>query len=361
MVAPYKFNNDKNVFLSMRSMSSRLYYNEGDREAAIQVIAQMWETAVRVEDGSLSDAAKNLQQAQKNLEDLLQNPNATKEQIAQAMNDLRQAMASYFQELAKDMQKRIANGENMPPLPPEMMKTMTPEDLAAFLDRLQSQAMSGDKDAARRMLSELGQAMDQLGAASNFKLPKDMQFMMKGVSEMQKLIDSEKKLVEQTKRQATEEKPDTQKNKAEQDALRYVLGQLMLEADEKLGEIPQNMQDAEKAMRDSAAKLAENAPALAVPPQEEAVKKLQEAQQEMSKKFGARMRQLQMLSLGGGGRLDPLGRPMDQEGGNSLLSGDTVKIPDEAERKRVQESSRPCATKPATSSAPITSWITCAG
>jgi hypothetical protein len=43
-----------------------------------------------------------------------------------------------------------------------------------------------------------------------------------------------------------------------------------------------------------------------------------------------------MLSLGGG-RFDPLGRPLDQEGGNSLLSGDTVKIPDEAERRRVQE------------------------
>ena len=29
--------------------------------------------------------------------------------------------------------------------------------------------------------------------------------------------------------------------------------------------------------------------------------------------------------------------PMGDQNGNSLLSGDTVKIPDEAERKRVQE------------------------
>jgi hypothetical protein len=226
----------------------------------------------------------------------------------------------------------------MPQMSPDMMKSLTPDELASFLDQLQSQALSGDKDAARRMLSQLGQAMDQLNSAGNFKMPEDMKFMMKGESELQKLVKKQQELLGQTQEQAKQTPtPSTKENKAEQDALRYVLGQLMLEADDKLGQIPQNMQDAEKAMRGSAKSLDENKPADAVPAQEEAVKKLQEGQKEMSQRFGARMKQMQMLSFGSGGRLDPLGRPMGDQNGNSLLSGDTVKIPDEAERKRVQE------------------------
>ena len=58
---------------------------------------------------------------------------------------------------------------------------------------------------------------------------------------------------------------DTSTHKVEQDSLRYILGQLMLEADEQLGEIPENMGLAEREMRDAAKELGENEPALAIP------------------------------------------------------------------------------------------------
>jgi hypothetical protein len=45
---------------------------------------------------------------------------------------------------------------------------------------------------------------------------------------------------------------------------------------------------------------------------------------------------MMMLTLGPG-KLDPLGRPMQEGNGPSWMPGSQVKIPDEAERKRVQE------------------------
>lgn len=381
MVAPASYNGHPIVFLSLKTMSARLVYDPSITSIR-EIIAQLWDTAIQIEDGNLAIAARDMRNAQRNLEKTLNNPNATQEEINRALDEFREAMANYFQEMISEMQKQMADGQTME-VPPEMLAgVLNPDDLQNFLDELTAQAMAGNKDAARELLSKLQQMMDSMSPGNGkMEMPKDMKFKMMAVSELQKLIEKQEELLTQTQKQAegmneaprpqsygetlpvdpetmkslfgddalpppTPKVPavpltpgiDTTKNKDEQEALRFVLGKLMQDADEELGEIPANMGKAELEMRGSSTQLGENRPDLSVPRQEEAIRYLKESMDQMSEQLAQQLKQMMALSMGGGSpRLDPLGRPMDDGDGPSWLPSSRVKIPDEAERKKVRE------------------------
>lgn len=381
MVAPSSYNGHPIVFLSLKTMSSRLVYDPSITSIR-QIIAQLWDTAIQIEDGNLAIAARDMRNAQRHLEKTLNNPHATQEEINRALDEFREAMAKYFQEMIGEMQKQMADGQVME-VPPEMLAgVLNPEDLQNFLDELTAQAMAGNKDAARELLSKLQQMMDSMSPGNGkMEMPKDMKFKMMAVGELQKLIEKQEELLTQTQKQAEgmNEVPrpqsygetlpidpetlkslfgddslpppapkvpavpltpgiNTTKNKDEQEALRFILGKLMQDADAELGEIPVNMGKAELEMRGSSAQLGENRPDLSVPRQEETIRYLKEAMDQMSEQLAQQLKQMMALSMGGGSsRLDPLGRPMDEGDGPSWLPSSRVKIPDEAERKKVRE------------------------
>ncbi|QQG35610.1 MAG: DUF4175 family protein [Micavibrio aeruginosavorus] len=384
MVQPGAYSGHPVVFLSLKTMSARLAYNPS-LENIRGVIAQLWDTALQIEEGNMAMAARNLREAQRNLEATLNDPDATQEQINQALDQFREALANYFQEIIAEMQKQLANGE-MVTLPPEMFASvMNPEDLQDFLDELSAQAMAGNKDAAREMLSKLQQTMDSMQTSpGQMQMPKDMQFMMKGISELQKLIEKQEHLLDQTKMKAEpfrkmqqsqtfgEQLPldaeilkqlwgddfvpppslappmeetlptpsvDTSQNKDEQEALRHMLGQLMQEAGAGMGEIPENMGNAELEMRDAAKHLGGNRPDLSIPHQEAAIEHLKQSMDQMSQKLSQQLKKMMALSMGNGmGKTDPLGRPLqDNENGSSIFPSSKVKIPDGSERKKVRD------------------------
>lgn len=381
LVTPGSYNGHPVVFLSLKTMSSRLVYDPSIKSIR-DIIAQLWDTAIQIEDGNMAMAARDMRNAQRNLEQVLSNPNATQEEINRALDEFREAMANYFQEMVREMQKQMAEGETMM-VPPEMLAgVLNPQDLQNFLDELTAQAMSGDKDAARELLSKLQQMMDSMNPGNGrMEMPKDMKFKMSAVGELQKLIEKQEELLAQTKSQAegmtqsdrtqgygdtlpideetlknlfgddyvpppapkvpavpSTSAIDTSKNKEEQEALRFVLGKLMTDADSELGEIPENMGKAELEMRGSSKQLGDNRPDVAIPHQEETIKLLKQAMDQMSEQLAQQLKQMMALSLGpGAGRLDPLGRPMDDGDGPSMFPSNRVKIPDESERKKVRE------------------------
>jgi uncharacterized protein (TIGR02302 family) len=380
MAYPPAYHNDGMVFLSLRTIASRLFYNTGNAESTAAAIAQLWDTALRIEDGNFSMAQRNLQQAQQNLQDALKDPNTTPEEIAGLMEELRMAMAQYMQEAFREMQKRMAeNGVEQPMMSPDMfMNSINPEDLAAFMDKMQAEAMSGDRNAAREMLSQMERLMEMMDPSSmQMEMPEDMQAMMEGMEKLQELIDGQKKLKDDTQRlaneagqvqsysaplptdpamlnqlglrdmppppqdtrtgeQAPQHTTDSSAQQAEQEALRKTLGDLMLMVDEKIGAIPENMGKADQAMKDAAGSLEQNMPGSAVPHQDAAIKHLSDSQQQMGQQLAERMKQMMMLSFGMG-PTDPLGRPMNEGENGMPWSASKVKIPEEAERKRIHE------------------------
>ena len=130
----------------------------------------------------------------------------------------------------------------------------------------------------------------------------------------------------------------TQSNKTEQEALRYVLGQLMLDAAEKLNEVPETMGLAEQEMRGSEKELNHDNPRGSLPHQDQAIEHLKDAQENLSQQFRQRMQQMVGVGLSGGPQqLDPLGRPLDDSDEEGRGHDSHVQVPDEAQKKRVDE------------------------
>lgn len=375
---PSQMRNDPVVFLGVRTAASRLHYARNKTDVG-RVIELLWDVAIRQEDGNLPHAARTLREARENLENLLNDPNASDAEIAQATQELQEALGQYFQELMRELQKRMAqSGNNIQMMPQNGMQNLiTPEDIASFLDQLKAEALSGDKSKALELLSELQQFMDKIDPSLNSAMPPQMEFMMQGINELQELIEKQKALLEETRQIIQNNMPRAPKNygefltfeesilkkwgfeqfppppmrepepqdephfntkdkQTEQDALRFVLGQLMMDADEQLGEIPQKMQMAEQEMRGSGSMLSDNDPVRSIPHQEKALQYLQDSMQDMSQQMQQMMKSMAMMALGGM-KLDPLGRPMNEGNGQSPFPGSTVKIPDEGQRKRAEE------------------------
>jgi uncharacterized protein (TIGR02302 family) len=340
---PDDYDHDLVILMALRTAAARLYFSPG-LDTAKALIKMFWDVAVHLEDGDINLALRQLQEAQRNLEQALSDPNASDEEVARKVEELRQAMANYFREMARELHKRMAEGKDMPLMPPQMFSQMLDaEQLSQFFDQLQSEALD-NPDKARELLSQLNKLLDMMNPNFSQTMPMDMQMMAEGVSELQQLVRRQEELLDQTRtqqalkeEQPTAPPPDTSTNKVEQDALRYVLGQLMLDADEQIGEIPESMGLAEQEMRHSSSSLDADNPGGSIPHQEQAIEHLRDSMQSLSQQLAERMQQMTGFMLGQGAT-DPLGRPRgDQDGGNSFFSGSGVKIPDEAERKRVQE------------------------
>lgn len=398
---PQDFQDDKIVYLTLSVAASRLKYAaqfDGDqKEAALSVMSLLWDTALRIEDGNLSIAARNLRYAQMAVESALQNPDITDEQINELMAELRAAMGDYLMEFQKELQKKFAEGEELL-LTPEMLKElMDPDELADFLGQMENEMLSGNTDQAQGMLSQLQRMLDMLNPNMALPMPENMIQMAERVSELEQLIEKQEELLEQTEEQKElynklvdskdfgsllppnmdmflewglndlppppsqnnmkQKVPgiDTALNKSEQDALRYVLGQLMFDVDRTFGKIPEKMGLAEREMLYSSDDLRDDRPDESTPHQELAIKYLKEAQQEMQQEMQEQMEQMagamgmdgdpmgeqfgqQFSQRGGGMQYDPLGRPLgrgEEDGG--MFPDSNVKIPDEAERKRVEE------------------------
>ncbi|HEY8192269.1 MAG TPA: DUF4175 family protein, partial [Alphaproteobacteria bacterium] len=322
MASPSEYEGDIVAFLSLRSMASRLYYDPSEK-SALAVIPQLWDTALRIEEGNLTMASRDLHKAQQALQNLLNDPNATDEQIAAAMEELQQAMGQYFREMARELQKQMAEqGGEMPMMDPETMQNMlNGEDIQSFLDQLRQQALAGDRDSAQQMLSQLQQMMDGLNSsAGGGGIPPEMQAMMEQMGGLKKLIERQQALLDDTQAQGSQMQENGEKTypdflpadpefmkqwggedqmppppsapedqsggakgtnmkeaQGRQEGLRKELGDLMLDADEALGQIPEGMQKSEQEMRGSSEQLGADRPDLSAPHQQQAIDNLKDA------------------------------------------------------------------------------------
>lgn len=384
---PQKYQNDLIAFLGIKVASARLRQSWALQEQSLlnslSVVNLLWDTALRIEDGNLSLAARNLRDAQRELEKALREGTMNKEQMMQLTDKVQQLLGQYLSELQEELQKRMENGDPLPMVPPEMLsQSLDQEKLQGFMQQMLEEMQNGNPEKAQEMLSQLQRMLDSMNPSLVMPMPQNMKQMEQGVSEMQQLIDRQEELLAQTKLQAESlaapqkalerlknilqlnndfaegihiprieaMKPEvnTQGNKIEQDALRYILGQLMLTAGEVFDKIPPHLGYAEMEMRESAERLGENRPDRSAPHQQEAIKHLKQAQEDMRKQLGDKMQQM-MAGSGstmffsmpsfGQRQIDPLGRPFseDQKDGNPNSLYAPVEIPDEAERRRAQE------------------------
>jgi uncharacterized protein (TIGR02302 family) len=363
---PQLYRDDTVAFLAMRLAEERLRLND-DANSIAEVQQLLWDTALRIEDGRMSLAEREMRRLQQELQDALAK-NAPDEEIERLMKELQQALDRYLQALAENMARNPEQFQQ--PIDPS--KVISSRDLQRMLERARDLARNGARDQARELLSQLQNMLENLRTARPGQMPQqgssEAQQMMRNMRELmqrqQQLLDRSFRAQQQQGQQGQQGRmgqrgqqqgqqqggdqpdPNGQLSDAagQQEGLRRMLGEMMRRLGDGLGDIPEPLGRAERAMRDATEALQSRQPGEAIGPQTEALDQLQQAARDFAQQMQRRMQgQLgnpndEVGATDGTPRdrveRDPLGRPLSNNG--TYDQGD-VKIPDQNTLQKARE------------------------
>ena len=334
-------------YLAVRSAYHRLV-NARDDDDLRAVVDYLWTIALAIEDGGLSLAAQALRDAQERLREALEN-NASDEEIARLTQELREALQQFMQALAEEAM-RSPQAMNLPP--DADMQVLRSDDLQRMLDQIEELARTGARDAARQLLSQLQNMLENLQAGQPQMGDPQAGQMMENLNELADMIRRQEELMNQTFRaergMGEDGEPLTpeemqqllQQLQEGQQALADQLQELMeqmegmgLEPNGKLGQAGESMGRAGE-------ELGAGSPGSAVGEQSSALDALRQGAQGLAQQLANQ--QGQGRGMGPGFRNgdnsfpneDPLGRPQRSTGPDL---GTTVRVPDEIDTQRARE------------------------
>jgi len=189
---PDGFIDDTKVYLGLRTVFHRLK-NDRSRAGLSSVIDQLWQIALRIEDGNLSDAERALKDAQDKLAKALEN-GASEEEIKQLMQELRQALNDFMNQLAQQNEGgQQQEGQN------QDQQTLAQQDLERMMRNLEEMAKSGSREQAQQLLSEMQDLMERLqsGRQDQAQAQKNQE-MMKMMEELGDMVGDQQKLMDDT-------------------------------------------------------------------------------------------------------------------------------------------------------------------
>jgi len=333
-----------------------------------EVVDRMWDMAVHIEDGSVSDAEQAMRAAEEALRQALER-GASDEEIKKLTDQLRAALDKFMQALAEQMRR---NPQQLArPLDPNM-RQLRPQDLRSMIDRLEQLSRSGAKDAARRMLQELQSMLENLQMARPGQQMDDGDDdMMSALDELGDMIRKQQQLRDRTFQQGQDQRRDRMRGqrgqqgqgqqgqeqqpgnqmgelRENQQSLRDQLKKLMEELRKRgfgqgqqgQGELDQ-LGRAGEAMGDAEGELGEGNADSAVESQGRALEALRRGAQNLAQS----MQQQGMIGPGPNGQpgrlgparaqqdTDPLGRPLR---GRDYGDDTTVKVPGEIDVQRAR-------------------------
>lgn len=363
MATPELYDSDVVAHLGLSVARAKLLH---DRSATAIASVQelLWDTALRIEDGNLSVAERDLRQAQRELMEALAR-DAPDEEIERLMDQLRQAMDRFLQALAEQAQRRAERGEEIPEFDPNTMRMLDSRDLQRMLERARELMQSGARDAARQMLSELQRMLESLRDGRMARMPPGMQQGGQAMQELNELMRRQQELLDRSFRrsqpgqqgrpapgqrgqqgqQGRQGQPggDDAADAAEQEALRRQLGEMMRRLGEAFGDIPGAFGRAERSMGEARDALGAGEPGDAVGPQTDALDQLRQGAQSMMQQMMDQLGRMgDMFGLPPGqdrvgraqvDREDPLGRPYQGQWDEGL----TTKVPDEFDLQRARD------------------------
>ena len=146
-------------YLRLRLALRRLEAHEGPdmpAEARDEVAGMLWDVAVLIEEGRLADALERMRQAQERLAEAMRE-GATNEEIAELMQELREATREYMRQLAQEGQdpsdQDLAQGES---------QTITQDQIQQMMDRIQELMEEGRMAEAQELLEQLERMMENM-------------------------------------------------------------------------------------------------------------------------------------------------------------------------------------------------------
>jgi uncharacterized protein (TIGR02302 family) len=205
-LAPESFTPEVGVYLGLRSIYFDLAHANTDDQLR-EVVARMWDMAVHLEDGNVSQAEQALRQAQDALRQALER-GATDQELKKLMDQLRAAMDKYLQALAEEMRK---NPQQLSRPLDRNTRMLSERDFKNMLDRLENLARSGNKDAARRLLDEMQSMLENLQTARpGAQGDEGDDDMMSALDELGDMIRKQQQLRDKTFKQGQDSRRDRQ-------------------------------------------------------------------------------------------------------------------------------------------------------
>ena len=160
LIAPELFTPEAGQYLGLFSVTRQLEAARTD-DAMREVVASLWSLAVTIEDGNITDVDKALRAAQEALKQALER-GASDEEIKKLTENLRAALDRFLQQLAEQLRN---NPQQLArPLDPNT-RMLSQNDLKNMLDRMERLSRSGDKEAAKQLLEQLQQMLENLQMA----------------------------------------------------------------------------------------------------------------------------------------------------------------------------------------------------
>ena len=195
--APEKFIDNYATHLALKVSYRKLADARSDDDLR-DVMDLLWETAMGIEFGKMSDVERRLREAQERLSEALENGAGEKE-ISKLMQELRQAMNEMMQALAEQARKNPQNQTELSQN--DQSRTLTKKDLERMLDRIEDLMRSGSKDAARQLLSEMQRMMDNLRSGRHQQQRRaEGNAENKALNELSELMQKQRQLMDETSR-----------------------------------------------------------------------------------------------------------------------------------------------------------------
>lgn len=374
MIRPEETIPNPTHYLLLQSANARMKLARTDDQLR-EVADYLWEIALGIEDGNLSLADRRLRDAQKALSEALER-NAPDEEVAKLMQELREAMQAYMQELARQAAKNGQMRENAR----QQGQILRQQDLQRMMDQIENLARSGARDQAQQMLSDLQRMMNNLQAGrpqqgqqgqQNDAMRQEMDKLGELMRKQQQLMEETFKLdqalrdrqqmgdpmpgedgeqqqqqgdngagQQETDRMTAEQLRDALKKlREQQDALGKQLGEVEqalkgmgLDPGEGFGQAGREMKGASEALGQSQGESAVGSQGRALEALRQGAQSMMSQMQAMGEGQGQGMG---VPQAGRNGR-DPLGRDRNVNGRGPDTGGQT-KIPEEIDIQRARE------------------------
>ncbi len=369
---PEGFIDNASIYLSLRTLLHGLE-RDGSRAGLKSATDGLWDIALRIEDGDLSDAEKALRDAQDKLAEALEK-GAPDSEIQSLMQQLRDALSKYVDQLAKN---------NKDQNPPEGLdqdnQQLSQQDLERMMKELEDTAKNGSRDQAQQMLSQLRDLLERLQTGQMQKKDGERgQMMMKKLDELGNMIGQQQRLMDQTysehRKQAQRQLGGNNENGREhqsnrqgqpgqngeggdeqqgqpgqgqrgksgqqqpgkglgeqQKALREQLEKLKKSLEE-MGADSKELGNAEDSMKNAEQGLNQGDTSSALGDQSQALDQMRQGAQKMAE--DAQKNGQSRFGQNGETPRDPLGRPQRFQGPDA---GNSVKVPDEIDMQRARE------------------------
>jgi uncharacterized protein (TIGR02302 family) len=207
-IAPERFTKEAGIYLGLRSIFWSLTVAKGDDDLR-DVVKRLWQMAIGMEDGDIANAEEALRNAETALQQALDR-GASDQELKALMEQLRTAMDRFLQAMAEQLKN---NRELARPLSPNS-RVLSSRDLQNMLDRLENLARSGAKDAARQLLQQLQEMMENLQAGMPDMNEGD-EDMMSALDELGDMIHQQQQLRDRTFQQGQQQRQDRQRGARE--------------------------------------------------------------------------------------------------------------------------------------------------